>query len=509
MADVSGETASLKTLVDGSGLGNYDSDQLLEHSAHESGMWVADAQNVKDGIVFDLPADGQMLESIAVWNYNKPAYTDLGVQKADIAVWTAKDGWKTVLKGATLQEAEGSDDYDEPTLLTFNPIYAEKVRFENLTAFNPDMNQVGLSEVCFYQPLGPAPCNPEPSLAAQVSCCDVLTLSWNAGRDAIAHDVYVGQSAEDMTCLGRVKGAPAVTVSGLSAGDYVWRIDEVSKDGTVAQGPNWSFTAKGTLVGHWPLNETPDDLAGGRNGTMGGQPVWEDGIKGKALTLNGKNDYLEIPALNLYSNTATICAWIKPDRQSAEIPGIVFCRTDNTVAGINLLGDRLRYHWNDAGQTYDWDSGFRVPMDGIWMFVALTIEPHKGTMYFCYEGATLQSSENNIPHILEEFDGPLYIGRDPMEDRYYKGAVDDVQVFDFALSRDQLERIAARKDIEPVSASVLQLVGADVVEPGQSLEAIAAEEIPVGRSYKNLVAVGLIVLIVAGFAVVSVRGKKR
>lgn len=509
IAAACGDQAALTPLVDGSGLGHYDADRLLEHAAHESGMWVCETEKCSDGIVFELPGEGHLLESIAVWNYNKPAFTDLGIQTADIAVWTAADGWKTVLKAAAFNEGEGTDDYDEPTIVTFEPVAAEKVRFENMTAFNPEMKQLGLSEVCFYQPLGNAACNPEPGEKCQVACCDILPLSWTAGRQAVAHDVYIGQSQDDLTCLGRIKGAPQVTVSGLAAGDYCWRIDEVSRDGTVAPGAVWSFTTKGTLVGHWPLDETPQDVAGQRNGTVGGQPVWEKGPNGSAATFNGKSDYIEIPPLNLYSNAVTLCAWIKPEPQVDDIPGIVFCRSDKTVAGINLLGDRLRYHWNDAAQTYDWDSGIRVPMDGIWMFVALTIEPHKGTLYFCYQDGILKMSENRIPHILEEFDGPLYIGRDPMEERYFHGAIDDVQVFDFAMSREQIEQIARGSTIAPVPASGIQLVGAEYVAADEDLADIADEQTSAPNTRRrNLIVVGLMVLLVIGFAAVSLRRKK-
>ena len=109
------ESSSFKVLVDGSGLGNVDEDRLFEHKINEAEMWIGSPDDFKNGIVFSLPEE-QMLESIAVWNYNRPAYTDLGVQKMDVSVWTEKDGWKTVLKDAVIEEAEGSDDYDEPTI---------------------------------------------------------------------------------------------------------------------------------------------------------------------------------------------------------------------------------------------------------------------------------------------------------------------------------------------------------------------------------------------------------
>jgi hypothetical protein len=502
------ESSPFKSLVDGSGLGDSDGDRLAEHTTAESGMWIADADKLEGGIVFELPGE-RMLESVAIWNYNKPAYTDMGVRKADISVWTEKDGWKTVVKGAELQEAEGTDDYDEPTVLTFDPVSAEKVRFANLTAFNPKMKQAGLSEICFYEPLGPAACSPEPAEGAQVSCLDVVPLTWTAGRNAVAHDVYIGDMDQLMP-LGRIKGQPRVKISGLSPRvDYVWRIDEVAKDGTIEEGPLWSFSVRGSQIGYWKLDNTAEDALGNFAGAIRGEPVWQEGHTNQAIQLDGRNDYVEIPALNLNTATLTICAWINAPAQNAQIPGVVLCRTGQTVAGINLEGTNLRYHWNDLSSTWNWNSGLTVPTDR-WVFVALTIKPENGTLYL-YDGNAMKSAENHIVHTVEEFDGPLCIGRDSgFNDRYFKGAIDDVRIFDFPLSVAQVEAVARGEDVVLSSNSEIQLVDANLVAKGESLADIANEAKQAettGAKNKNLIAVLIIILIVVGIAAFSVLRK--
>lgn len=495
----------------GIGLANRDTDPLLEHSTSDDEMYVAALDQMGDGFVFTLPKE-QKVASFVVWNYNKPAYTDWGIQKMDVSVWTEKDGWKRILKDAMLQEAEGSDDYDEPTVIEFKPVLAEKIRFGNLTTFDPKGKQVGLSEVRFHGPLGPAACNPEPRDGLQVSYCEVMPLAWTAGRNALLHDIYVGKNEETLQFLGRVKGLPEVTVSGFSQGSpYIWRVDEVAKNGAVEKGQPWSFTTKaGSLVGHWPLNGTAKDLVGLRDGVIVNDAAWQDGHDGKALKLDGEDDYVEIPALNLNTDTMTICAWIKPDSQNAQIPGIVFCRSDNTVAGINLLGDRLRYHWNDSARTYNWDSGFRVPMDGTWLFVAMTVQPDKGTLYFQKDGE-LESSENRIPHRMEEFDGPFDLGRDRIGGRHFKGLIDDVQIFDFALSKSQIEQVCQGQKPDFSRDQKIQLVDANFVKEGQSLEDIAAEQQKQadGQKRTNLLPVMIVILIVLAVAVLSIFKKKK
>jgi hypothetical protein len=104
----------------------------------------------------------------------------------------------------------------------------------------------------------------------------------------------------------------------------------------------------------------------------------------------------------------------------------VFCRSSNTTAGIGFDGDRLSYHWNDAG--WWWNSGLSVPQNE-WTHVALVVEPTRVTMYLNGRPAV-----DNAARGAEEFDGPLTIGEDPNGGgRFFNGLVDEVRVYRRAL----------------------------------------------------------------------------
>ena len=71
-------------------------------------------------------------------------------------------------------------------------------------------------------------------------------LRWTAGEGAIAHEVYLGSSA-DLT-EADFQGRQLVTMyyhaAPLTPGEtYYWRVDEVAADGTIAKGNVWSFTS--------------------------------------------------------------------------------------------------------------------------------------------------------------------------------------------------------------------------------------------------------------------------
>ena len=231
------------------------------------------------------------------------------------------------------------------------------------------------------------------------------------------------------------------------------------------------------LVGHWPLDDNISfgddalivvDSTGNYDGALfdenddPGQSTASHSTTGivepnlLAFTFDGWDDYIEIPALNLNSNTVTMSAWVKRDGEFSG-SGIVYCRDANTTAGLSFgtTGDPdwaanniLGYSWNDDEATWGWGSGLFIP-DMQWTFVALAVEPTKAELYL-YDG-TLQISTNQVSHDIEEFDGPLLIGYDNWWEPF-KGAIDDVRIYDHILSASEIAYLALQgPGIEHVS----------------------------------------------------------
>lgn len=157
-----------------------------------------------------------------------------------------------------------------------------------------------------------------------------------------------------------------------------------------------------------------------------------DTIPGKALSLDGTDDYASFAAINLNSNTVTLTAWIKPDGIQNDWSGLIFCRGGNTTAGISLRSNNeLRYHWNNGG--YGWGSGLIVP-DNEWTHIALVASP---TSMKIYKNGIAATNTTTIG--IEEFDGSVQIGRDPNGSvRYYKGLIDEVCVYNRTLSQAEI-----------------------------------------------------------------------
>ena len=521
-------TKDITSIIDGSGLFDNDRDRLIEQNIDTDTMWLFDADKLNDGIVFEFPTV-QKLSSMVVWNYNEPGYVDYGIAKADISAWTAKDGWKQVQQGVVFDKAEGTADYDSPMVVNLNTVEAQKIRFENLSGWNKN-GHIGLSEVQFFKPLGPKACNPVPANESEVVYLRKTQAKWTAGQAAVVHEIYLGRAKDKMELLGRIKGPSELTFDGLLPNmRYYWRVDEVSEKGSTSTGPVWSFQTKGQLIAHWPLDDGAGDIVSEKvnslSGKVRGDSRWivDETKYDGAMYFDGDGDYIEIPdpALNFSTNAITITGWFKADKNTND-RGLIFSRANGSAAALNLINNELHYHWNDAQQTWDWSSGMELPV-GTWAFAAVTVDPDSAVIYL-YKNGKLQSSSNTYNHKVEKFDGPLYLAYDPHNTgRYYKGAMDDIRIYDYALSNDEIESLCMENKLTTASKSKIILADVTFVEKGESVKEVAKQAVeevaselsePIEpeagqeRSF-NLSAVIVIVVVMVIVAVISSSRKKK
>jgi len=299
---------------------------------------------------------------------------------------------------------------------------------------------------------------PSPSDGAVLDGPDA-SLRWVAGHGVVVHEVYIGDSYQAVAEAGpsapEYEGStiasswsPAAQGGGpLPAGSrFYWRVDTLTMNG-YAPGVVWQARVADT--GHWRLDEPVGSaLAVDAHGLHDG--VFGSGVgleklpatphTGSSIRLSGSSPQeVVIPALGLDSNRVTISAWVRRIDDQIDWSGLVFCRGGTTVAGLNVGEDNeLRYHWD--GGKWEWNSGLVLP-DKQWAFCTLVVEPDQATIYMGIEGAPLQSAINVGGHGAEAFDAELRLGRDPTSNRWFNGRLDDVRVFDRALSAKDVQRL--------------------------------------------------------------------
>ena len=210
-----------------------------------------------------------------------------------------------------------------------------------------------------------------------------------------------------------------------------------------------------TPLGYWRLDETNGTVAydyeGGRDGTYGAgvtnnvpgpEPAAFQGFDtgNKAYALNGNGGYVTVPSFGQINGAMTIVAWIKPDAVQSDWAGLVFTRGDGGgTSGLQYTQvGQLGYTWNDAAASYNWQSGL-FPTADQWNFVALVVEPTQATVYLD-SGTGMQFAVNTLAHGTATWSGVRF-GSDSYGGRDYKGSMDDVAVYAYALSADEIDNI--------------------------------------------------------------------
>jgi hypothetical protein len=216
------------------------------------------------------------------------------------------------------------------------------------------------------------------------------------------------------------------------------------------------------LVAYYPLDGDYQDASGNnRHGTpVGGTPTFAPGTSGQALNLNAVTitEYIEIPGYQGIAAVRTdpanpvqaafgVACWIN----TIDNGSLVFWGSaDGAPVGgqyqnFRVDGGRLRSEHGDGRFR-----GATTVNDGEWHHVALTVETGAnmtppGTRIFVdgfqdAEGADTVNSQN-IWNITADVD--MVIGaRVTAGDRFFVGLIDDVRVYDRALSNAEIAWLA-------------------------------------------------------------------
>jgi hypothetical protein len=199
------------------------------------------------------------------------------------------------------------------------------------------------------------------------------------------------------------------------------------------------------LVAYYKLDKDGTDSSGNQNnGTVVGNPPWVAGKVDGAVQLDGRHDYIDCgngPTLNL-TGPMTIAAWVHPTGTgSSTLPRIV--DKSNGTGGADPGFKLYLRSANDyiltlsAGGVFP-NSTLAVTLD-TWNHVAWAVT---GTEWRLSVNGTLeQFSQTELPSISTN---PLYIGNSPAGDRHFEGLMDEVRIYNRALTPAELAWLAGR-----------------------------------------------------------------
>ena len=324
--------------------------------------------------------------------------------------------------------------------------------------------------------------DPAPATGSKFVDPDVK-LSWAPGLSAKLHTVFFGTSFEDVNSatVGTPTTVTTFTPSGPLEGDktYYWRVDEFDGSAT-HKGNIWSFTTvpnipitDPNLVGWWKFESGSGtrviDFSGhGNHGTIVPGVLdtvhWVEGVFNKALQFLGDNmGHVELPPNMVTTAKGSVLMWINTTQGNAanNNEGMLWYGTET---GGDGYGDENEIHLNidDPGEgqldfVLQGTADVTLEYDNIggtgWRHVAATWDLTDGCrLYVDGQEVDVEAHNNTAVNLaVIRLGRPVGTGNG---NRYYEGLMDDVRLFDRAISAAQISEIMTKGE-DPLRAGAI------------------------------------------------------
>lgn len=441
----------LPGIINGSGLRDIDNDGLKEHSTDLSAMWLG-TWSTNLALEFELP-EAVPLAAISVWNFNSEWQTTNGIAKMDVSVSADGTNWQSVLRAAELAEAEGTSDYDSPTVLKLNGAVARKVRFENIVPLGQGTN-VGLSEVVFHEAVTTRVSAVQPEDGATGVSLAKPAVEWVGGQGATEHRFYLGTNTQDLA-LSRTTRQDHLKLEDLQPNTaYFWRMDEVQPNGSVVAGRVLRFdTVENRPVAWWKFGESDGTVAkdASKNhldGHLKGAAHWTPGkgLVDGALEFNGTDSFVDCGDSGEYnfSDGVTVSAWVKV--RSFDKPWQTVVAKGDKVWRLQRFKEQGKICFSIAGLKPGPGVWMDTPSlnlvskrrmdDSQWHHLVGTYDGQRATFYV--DGALEDSAVVSGP-LIQNGD-KVMIGQNSGEpDRFFNGWIKDVRLYGHALGEDAIQ----------------------------------------------------------------------
>ncbi len=237
------------------------------------------------------------------------------------------------------------------------------------------------------------------------------------------------------------------------------------------------------LVAYWPLDEgagesTVDVSGNGSTGTLNGGPAWAEGKLGGALNFDGNDDYVDCgnPAiLDFGTGDWTISAWFNVTDVGDDDP-IIYSKGGDSGGGIryeifmregNSQDLRFLIDDNDSKRDPDTDD-FENLNDGIWHHVVAM--RRDGTDLRVYvdgvedmgvtnHGEATIAADDDLSGITQHnaHIGANYHHGNNEVQKFFRGLIDDVALWNRAITEEEIAYLYNSGDGNPVAASAAGL----------------------------------------------------
>jgi len=266
---------------------------------------------------------------------------------------------------------------------------------------------------------------------------------WRTGQDTTPTASWA-TSADWVGVAVEIKAAPG------TATDY-YVVQSSTSTWAIVQGAEGVLEneIRAGLVGHWGFDEATtttayDSSGNANNGTLTNGPTRtaSSGCKiSQCLSFDGVDDYVRVSAATSLNTTSkiTILAWIKPQGSSGQ-PIVEY--NNGLTYGVHF------WQWNSFDQLYvnliDTAGGNHTLTSpagqftaGNWYFVGVTYDGNYARLYV--NGNEVASASLGSFTLQTTYD--LAIGKRLSSTNIFNGLIDDVRIYNRALSADEVRQI--------------------------------------------------------------------
>ena len=232
------------------------------------------------------------------------------------------------------------------------------------------------------------------------------------------------------------------------------------------------------LVAWYPFDGNASDMSGnGNHGTVNGATLGTDrhGVAGKAYSFDGVDDYIESTG-DFVCPKYSIGAWLR-SQSDGQRNIMTIKQVDshyNTYLALEHYpvdsSHRFRYlHRNPPGNSGGIDAYSTNSLnDGFWYYINAI---HDGSVNALFVNGE-KVSEVSVTDSFSLVSGLLHVGVNN-ENRYFHGSIDDIRIYDRALSAEEIRLLydtEAELPVQSVTSAKLSPVLSDLIDGNGSLE---------------------------------------
>jgi hypothetical protein len=218
------------------------------------------------------------------------------------------------------------------------------------------------------------------------------------------------------------------------------------------------------LVSWWKGDDDATDHMGNNNGTLENGAGFALGQVNNAFSFNGSNQYVligqPVPADLQIQNAITLSAWIYPtayptDYGSGALGMIVGSQDDGAYGGTTIFFDgrqnpdgytgippgHIHFQIGDGSEWHSTDTSTQVPLNQWTLVTATRVAGGPPIVYYNGVSQPLQTVNSWSGVISYPNSDWFAIGQEVNENRPFTGLIDEVQIYNVALSAAQVQGI--------------------------------------------------------------------